>query len=326
MGQKVLVTGATGFTGSHLCRFLAEKGHEVHALARKNSSLEALKGISVEIAHGDLTDSASLRQAVKGIETVYHIAAVYREEGIPDSVFRDVNVQGTKNLLEAGLSAGISRFVHCSTVGVHGEIKDPPANEDAPFYPGDLYQETKLEGEQAARTFFAKTGLPGVIFRPVGIYGPGDTRFLKLFKLVKKGIMIGNGRTLYHLTFVEDLVAGIELCGTREEALGQTYILGGDGCLNHNEIAAIIAGTLGVNPPRWHIPSGPIWLAGLLCELICKPFSIEPPLYRRRVDFFRKDRSFDISKAKRELGYNPKVEMEEGTARTAEWYQGQGLI
>ena len=206
--QTVLVTGVTGFTGGHLARTLAkDKNVIVRGLVRPGKDTAELEAAGIQIVRGDLTDKASLAKAVEGVDLVYHIAAVYREENIPRQRFWDVNVEGTRNLLEASKEAQIKRFIHCSTVGVQGEIKHPPAKEDDPFNPGDYYQESKLEGELLALNFFKKEGLPGVVFRPVGIYGPGDMRFLKMFKLIRKG-MIGSGKVLYHLTYIDDLVDG----------------------------------------------------------------------------------------------------------------------
>lgn len=328
MTKKVLVTGASGFTGGHLCRHLVEKGYEVRALARSTSSIEGLKKLGLEIVFGDVTDPGSLNKAVKGIDTVYHIAALYRQENVPKKLFWDVNVNGTKSLLEASLRSGVQRFVHCSTVGVQGEISDPPAKETHPYNPGDEYQRTKMEAEKLALRFFKENELPGVIVRPVGMYGPGDTRFLKLFRYINNGkfIMFGSGNVLYHLTYIDDLVHGFELCGEKREALGQIYNICGDEYVTLDQLVAIIAEALGVPVPRLHLPFWPLWMAAFFCESVCKPLRIEPPIYRRRVDFFRKDRAFDISKAKNELGYQPKVDLKTGIKITADWYRNNRLL
>lgn len=328
MTRKVLVTGATGFTGGHLCRRLINEGYEVRGLVRPTSDVSGLAGLRMEIVYGDLTDRSSLNCAVEGIHTVYHIAAVYRKEGISKKTFWDVNVEGTKNILEAAWAAGVKRFVHCSTVGVQGEIKNPPAKETHPYNPGDYYQESKMDGEILALDFFKSKELPGVVFRPVGIYGPGDKRFLKLFRYIYNGKfrMFGSGETLYHLTYIDDLIDGILLCGKKDEAIGKVYTIGGDEFVPLNELVRLIAEALGVPTPTKHLPLWPIWTAGLFCEFICRPFRIEPPIYRRRVDFFIKDRAFDISKVKSELGYAPKVDLKTGLKRTADWYKEQGWL
>lgn len=328
MMPRVLVTGGTGFTGGHLCRRLAKEGYEVRALVRSPERAADLERCGVRIIQGDLRDQDSVMRAADGCRVVYHIAATYRQEGLPDSEFRDVNIHGTRHVLEAARHHGASRVVHCSTVGVHGDVAHPPADETAPYNPGDLYQETKLEGEKLALDYFRKRGLPGVVFRPAGIYGPGDMRFLKLFRHIKSGRfrMIGSGKASYQLTYIDDLVDGIVLCGTRDEALGNVYILAGEPYMSMNELVAAIAEILDVKVSRIHIPFWPVYAAALLCEKACRPLGIEPPLYRRRVDFFRKERAFDISKARRELGFNPKVSVKEGLKKTADWYVKNGLL
>jgi nucleoside-diphosphate-sugar epimerase len=331
MSRTVLVTGANGFTGSYVCKHLLRRGDHVRALVRKSSKLDLLKGLDVELVYGDLANGAiaeALAKSLKGVDAVYHIAAVYRTEGVPKKYFWEVHVEGTQHLLEAAQRANVSRFVHCSTVGVQGEIKNPPATEEAPYAPGDLYQESKVDGEKLARKFFQEHQLPGVVVRPVGIYGPGDTRFLKLFKFIYNGKfrMLGSGKVLYHLTHVDDLARGILLAGEKQEALGEVFTIGGEGYLTLAELVERVAAALHVPVPRKSFPVWPVWFAGLLCEIACHPFGLEPPLYRRRVEFFIKDRAFDISKAKRLLGYQPQVDLDTGLRLTADWYRAQNLL
>jgi dihydroflavonol-4-reductase len=329
---RVLVTGATGFTGGHLAATLAARGDEVRALVRPKSRARfdrsPLAAASVTAVEGDLTNPASLRRGMPGVEVVYHIAATYREAGQPNAAYRAVNVQGTKHLLEAAREAGVRRVVHCSTGGVHGHISNPPANEDAPFNPGDVYQETKLEAEQLAREFGNSSGLDVVVARPIGIYGPGDTRFLRMFRGLARGRfpLIGSGQVFYHLTFIDDLVEGFRLCGTVPAAAGRTYLLAGPRYTTLEELLGLVARELRVEPPKRHLPVWPFWTAGLLCELACIPLRIEPPIYRRRVDFYTKSRAFDTRRAQTELGFAPKVGLEEGIHRTADWYRSEGLL
>ena len=162
----------------------------------------------------------------------------------------------------------------------------------------------------------------------MGIYGPGDTRFLKLFRHIYRGNfkMIGKGKALYHLTYVEDLVDGIVLAGEKEKISGEIYTLGGNEYLPLDELVQKIARVLDKKVSGLKIPLAPVYLASWMCEVICRPLRIEPPLFRRRLDFFTKDRAFDISKARNELGYAPKVPLEEGLKRTAQWYKEEGLL
>jgi nucleoside-diphosphate-sugar epimerase len=326
--MKVLVTGANGFTGSYLVKNLLNRGYDVVALVRKNSNMDAIKDLPIQYIYADVATD-SLVGILDGIDVVYHIAAAFRKENVSRQYFWDVNVEGTRKLLEEAKRANVKRFVHTSTVGVQGEIKNPPAKEEDPYGPGDYYQESKTDGEKLALEFFKRENLPGTVIRPVGIYGPGDLRFLKLFKYINNGKfrMIGNGKVLYHITFVEDLAEGIALAGEKDIALGEVFTIGGEGYLTLESLVKKIAEALNKKMPnKIKIPVWPIWTAGLFCEIICKPFGITPPIYRRRVDFFIKDRAFDISKAKKLLGYEPKVTPEVGLKITADWYKKNGYL
>jgi nucleoside-diphosphate-sugar epimerase len=326
--EHVLVTGGTGFTGGHLCRRLITDGYRVRSLVRDVKRSGDLTALGVEPIVGDLRDRASIARAVDGIDAVYHIAAVFRKENISNKAMWETNVQGTRNVLEASIRKGVRRFIHCSTVGVHGDIKRPPADEETPYNPEDHYQASKTAGERIVRQYMEDGRLPTVIYRPTGIYGPGDLRFLKLFRAVKKKrfAMIGSGEALYHMIYIDDLVDGILLCGTKPEALGRIFILAGEEVLTLNRLIEFIAKALGVPYPRLHLPFMPFYLAAFVFELLCKPFGIPPPLFRRRVNFFRKNRSFDISKSKKLLRFHPKIDIGTGIKRTAEWYRKQGML
>jgi nucleoside-diphosphate-sugar epimerase len=324
---RVLVTGATGFTGGHLARALAARGDEVRALVRKSSDPGRLAELGCEIVTGDIRDPKAIDRAVAGVDQVHHLAAAFRVAGKPDRYYRDINIGGTENVLAAAKRHGVSRVVHCSTVGVHGDVGSTPVDESAPFNPGDVYQRTKVEAERLAAETFSG-GLRGVIFRPGAIYGPGDTRFLKLFRAIRnrRFLMLGSGNVHYHLVYVDDLVNGILLCADRDNALGQAYILAGEHPVTLNEMAEIIARAVGVAPRRWHVPLWPARALAYLCDAVCTPLRIPPPLYPRRVDFFRKERAFRIDKARSELGYSPFVGVSAGLERTAEWYFREGLL
>ena len=326
--MHVLVTGATGFTGGHLARTLAARGDTVRALVRDPRRGADLTAAGVELAPGDLTDRAALDRAARGVEVIYHIAAIYRQAGLPDAAYRAVNAAAVRSVIEAAANAGARRVVHCSTVGVHGDIEHPPANETAPLRPGDIYQVTKVEGEAIARAAAEDTGIEVTIARPTGIYGPGDRRLLKLFRGVarRRFVVLGDGKIYYHLTYVDDLVEGFRLCAEVTAAAGRTYILAGAEVTTLEELIARVAEAAQVPPPRLHLPVWPFWTAGAICEAVCTPLGVEPPLYRRRVDFFTKSRAFDISRARTELGFAPKIGLNEGIRRTLAWYKQEGWL
>lgn len=326
--MRALVTGATGFTGGHLARRLRHHGDTVRVIVRDPARAADLAAQGCEVVRGDLTDAASLRAACADVDVVYNIAALYRAAGLKASVYRAVNAEGVATLVHAAAAAGVPRVVHCSTVGVHGDIEHPPANEEAPLRPGDVYQDTKLEGEHLGSAAAAATGVELVIARPSGIYGPGDRRLLKLFGGVarQRFVLLGDGKIFYHLTWVEDLCDGFRLCGTVPAAAGRTYILAGGEVTTLLELIERIAEVARVPVKLLRLPVWPVWMAGAACEAVCAPLGIEPPLYRRRVDFFTKSRAFDISRARAELGYAPAVGLTEGIDRTLEWYRHHGWI
>jgi dihydroflavonol-4-reductase len=324
---RALVTGATGFTGGHLARSLAGRGHHVRALVRDRGRAASLSAEGIELVEGDVRDPEALGAAVAGIDVVHHVAAVYREASLSPASYREVNAVAVRTLVEIAAASGVKRIVHCSTVGVHGDIAHPPANEDAPLRPGDVYQQTKLEGEQLAREAGRQSGIEVVIVRPTGIYGPGDRRLLKLFRGVVKGLpILGRGEIYYHLTYIDDLVEGFHACAEQAAAADRTYILAGPEVTTLNDLVARIADAAGVRPPRLHLPVWPFWIAGAVCEAICAPFGLEPPIYRRRVDFYTKSRAFDISRARQEVGYAPRVSLNDGIRRTLSWYREHGWV
>jgi nucleoside-diphosphate-sugar epimerase len=324
----VLVTGATGFTGGHLAAHLLDAGAPVRLLVRDPARAGHLAARGAALVQGDFRDRAAVVRAMDGVELVYHVGALFRQENVSSREMHAVNAEGTRILLEEAERAGVRRFVHCSTIGVHGDVQHPPANEDSPYAPGDHYQVSKTEGERIALGFMRAGRLPVVVFRPGGIYGPGDLRFLKLVRAVARGrfVMFGSGEVLYQMVYIDDLVRGIVACGTHPAAPGRVYILTGEPAVTLNELVATIARVTGARPSRLRLPVMPLYYAGWLAELVCKPLGIDPPLHRRRVDFFRKTRSFDISRARRELGWSPEVDLEAGLRRTVAWYRERGLL
>lgn len=322
-----LVTGATGFTGGAIARRLSELGHQVTAFVRDSSDVTELRELGTEVTVLDITDHQQVRQHMRPFDRVFHVAASYREEHPDLEEFRRVNVTATRNLLDAALEQGVGRFVHCSTIGIHGPITEPPATESYRPMPNDHYQRSKLEGEQVAHEYFAK-GLPGTVVRPAAIYGPGDGRFLKLFRAIKKGrfAMIGSGRTLYHMVYIDDLVNGFLLASEHKDAVNEVFIIGGERHCTINELVEEVARAVGAKPPKLRVPLWPVRVAAVACEALCRPFNVSPPLYRRRVEFFEMDRSFRIDKAKNVLGYVPQYDLASGIRATARGYESRGLL
>jgi len=328
-GAAVLVTGATGFTGSRLVRQLAAQGCAVRALARHSANAGALQDVPLQWFRGDVYDPAVVRAAAAGVQYIFHVAAAYRVSGLPDDEYRRVHVSSTEFLAEAARQQpDFRRFVHVSTVGVHGHVAQPPAHEESPFNPGDIYQRTKAEAELWLREFARAQGLPYAVIRPAAIYGPGDRRLLKIFKLAIQPVffLLGHTQGLYHLVHVEDLLQGLLLAATHPAALGEAFICGNPEAITQERMGRIIAAALGRKCRVVRLPAWPVFLAADLCEAVCRPLHIAPPLYRRRVAFFTKDRAFDTRKIRDRLGFQPRYTDAEGLAQTARWYREQGWL
>lgn len=329
VGSRVLLTGATGFTGAVLARRLCAQGVAVRALARASSRLEPLADLPIEWVRGEVFDPAAVAAAARDVAYIFHLAAAYRQAGLPDEGYRKVHVESTRLLAEAAVGQpGFRRFVHVSTVGVHGHIEHPPANETAPFHPGDVYQQTKAEAEQWLRGFAAERGLPYAVIRPAAIYGPGDRRLLKVFRMAARPvfILLGHGKCLYHLIHVEDLVGILLRAAVHPAAAGEAFIAGDPASITIEQMGRVIAGELGRGLRVLRLPAGPFFLAAAVCETVCRPLRLEPPLYRRRVAFFTKDRSFDTRKVRERLEYAYRYTTEEGLRSTTRWYVAQGWL
>lgn len=322
------ITGAAGFVGSNLSRFIISQGYHLKAFVRDASAVEDLRQKGAEIVVGDIRDKSALDGFAEGAEKFFHIAAHFRKAGFPDEVYREINIEGTRNCLDEARRAGVKRFIHCSTIGVLSHIENPPADETFPYNPGDIYQVTKAEGEKLALKYFREGLLPGVVIRPAMIYGPGDLRLRKVFGPVAKRrwIMLGSGETLAHFVYIDDLVRGFWLASEKPGAEGEVFIIAGPEPITLNDLVKIIAEEAGVPAPRLKLPVKPFQWLGSLCEAVMIPLHLEPPIYRRRVDFFTKDRSFSIDKARRVLGYEPQISNREGIKRTLKWYFDNNLI
>ena len=325
----VLVTGGTGFTGQVLVRQLCDLGCTVRVIARPSSNIDSLKTLPIQWFRGDVYDADTVNQAVEGVHYIFHVAAAFREAGIADHAYHQVHVESTQLLANAALQQSqFKRFVHVSTVGVHSHIENPPANEDAPINPGDIYQSTKAEGEQWIRDFGNRRQLPYSVIRPAPIYGPDDRRLLKVFKMAKLPMipLLGFGKGLFHLVHVEDLARCIILAATHEKALGNVFICGNRESVTLKEMITTIAQELGKNAIFFRLPASPFFLAGYICELICKPLGIEPPIYPRRIAFFTKDRSFDTERLRDTMNFEYQFDNVTGIQQTARWYLEKGWL
>ena len=328
-GDVVLATGATGFTGIHLVKALCDTGADVRAIVRAGSKTQVLDGLPITYFRGDVFDEATCREAAQGVTYIFHVAAAFREAKIDDNVYHRVHVESTQHLARAVAdNAGFKRFVHISTMGVHGHIDNPPADETYRFAPGDAYQRTKVEAETWIRDHARETGLPLTVVRPCAIYGPGDMRLLKVFRMARMPVVpvLGFGsKNLYHLVHVEDLVNFMIYAAQQETTLGEVYLCGADEPIRLVDMIGRIADRLGRRARILRLPVTPFFWAGDLCEAVCKPLGIEPPIYRRRVAFYTKDRAFDTSKM-RGTGFTNRYSNETGIDALTDWYKEAGWL
>lgn len=328
--MRVLITGATGFIGSRLTRHCLGEGMAVRALGRLNNPAEAqnaeeLAAQGAELHDVSVEDPAALAKVMAGVDTVFHLAAAQHEANVPDSYFRSINVDGTRNVFEAAAAARVGRVVHGSTIGVYGWRAGSVVRDDSPLEPSNIYGVTKLEAETIVRSFEGR--VPFAIARISEAYGPGDRRLLKLFKGAERGlsVVIGDGRNLHHLVYIDDLLDGLLRAGREDGALGKTFVLAGPRAVTSREMIDAVAGSLGGKVRMLRVPLAPLMGTAALLEATLGRLGVQPPLHRRRMDFFRKSFEFSLEES-RAFGYAPRVELAAGIQATADWYALQGLV
>lgn len=330
--KRILVTGATGLIGSRLVETLAAKGYSVKSLIRKSSSTSYLRKLGIELEYGDITDRKSVEKAVENIDTVYHLAAIRGERLLTPEKYWAVNVKGTKNILEASYKKGIEKFVYCSTEGVLGWFSNSPADESWPYKPIGMYHQSKTEAEKLVKEYYCKKQLPATIIRPVIAYGPTDKgTIFKIASLISKGIFVilGHGNFSLHLVYIDNLTQGLRLAGEKTHSVGQTYIIADKTPIIFNRLVQIIAETLNVQTTKIHIPIWSAKLTGTMIEnlyrallrLNVRKLGDDPILTPIKVDILSKERFYDISKARKELGYTPTIDTEEAIRATIKWYK-----
>ena len=323
--MRTLITGGTGFIGSRLALKLLERGDFVRVIGQVNNEAErenrwAIENAGAEVCLASVTSKSDMMDLVDEIDLVFHLAAAQHEMNVPDQHFWDVNVTGTQNMLEASEAAGVRRFIYGSTIGVYGTGTEGQLNEQTLIEPDNIYGITKASAEDAVRS--QKDMIPVVIIRISETYGPGDRRLLKLFRTIEKNtfFMIGNGKNLHHLIYVDDLISGLLLAATGNQAAGKTFVLAGKEAITTDEMVNTIAKEVG-GKIRFRAPLLPFLAAATVMETAMRPLGIQPPLHRRRMDFFRKNFNFSLDSAEQVLGFSPQYTFERGVAVTAAWYR-----
>ncbi|GIW23047.1 MAG: 3-beta hydroxysteroid dehydrogenase [Candidatus Sericytochromatia bacterium] len=326
--KNVLVTGANGFIGSNLCKFLNSKGYNVRALVLKNTSLKFIEDVNLEIFYGDISDNNSIKGSCRNIDTIFHLAAIAKDWGNKDIFFK-VNVNGTENLLNQAVKENVKRFIFMSSIAVHkysGYI-DADENVEKNCSKNFYYGLSKSLAENIVNDFYINKKIETVIIRP-GLFpfGPNDiTSFLKLAHALesRKFLFVNSGKSLLSTAYIENLCYGLELAGLSNNASGNTYIISDDVKITWKELIEKFCKELSINSNFYSIP---YWLANIFAvfiELFYKLFDlkVEPPLTRYRALIMKNDIHFSCNKAKKELKYKPIVSLDEGIKKTVQWYK-----
>lgn len=326
--MKILITGASGFIGKNLVKTFLKEGFKVKVLVRKSSSIQGLKQKGVEIFYGDVTAPASLEGVIDDeVSEVYHTVGILGRWGRPAKDYWRINVEGTRNILQACQDSKIDRFVHFSSAGVIGPVESPPADETTLEKTSNIYELTKFRGEQLVRKFCQKENIPYTIVRPEFVYGPEDRHVLKLFGAINRGrfFIIGSGQTLLHPTHIDDLMRAILQLRKTKKTGNQIYLIAGPRPLTVNEITRTIATAFGRKTPP-HLPLLVAKSAAFFFEILGNIFRTTPPLALGQVNFFTQTRAFSTKKAIRDFGFNAQVEFEQGVRQTIKWYRKESYL
>jgi nucleoside-diphosphate-sugar epimerase len=322
--KAALVTGASGFLGSSLVAALCGRGVKVRALVRSTSDLRRLSGLGAEIVHGDVCDLASLREAARGQQVVFHAAAKVPDWGPRREFFR-VNLEGTRNVVAACQDASVERLVHVSSITVLGLPREGGAvDEESPYHPSphDAYTASKIEAEKIVREANGQRGLSTVAIRPGAIWGPGDpTLAPRIAALLRRrrAVYIGRASNKLALSHIGNLTLGLRLAAEVPAAAGQVYHLTDGETVTAREVVDGLAALLGTARPRWSVPFFVIYLAAAAMEGVAHLLRRRspPPFTRYGVRLMASDCRYDIRKAERELGFSPTVSFRQGLAALA---------
>ena len=323
-GNRILVTGATGYIGGRLVNTLLDKGSRVRALVREG---RAGPDKRVEVHQGDLTDSRSLSGIADDITRVVHCAGALGKWNAPASQLYEVNVRGSMNLLNQFAGKPVDRFIHLSAGGVTGPVTAGPADETYHCRPVTVYEKTKYQAERQLLEVSKKLSIPATVLRPTFVFGPGDPHKLSLFRALKgkRFVFIRRGESVNTPVYIDDVIDGILLALAKGRA-GEVYIIGGERSVTKQEMACTIADALDVPRPSMGIPRWLAWSSAIGLEGLGRLFGFEPILTRSRVRIMADNYGYTIEKAMKELGYKPKTGYKDGIARTVRDYSARGLL
>ncbi|MCF6269838.1 MAG: NAD-dependent epimerase/dehydratase family protein [Melioribacteraceae bacterium] len=318
-----VVTGASGFVGSHLVDYLIEKGDDVHCIVRKSSNLRWLKGKDVTIHNTGLFDKDGLKLILKNVDYLYHVAGVVKAK--TEDGYYQGNVETTRNLLDAvvEVAPNIKRVLIVSSLTASGPSKlDSPVNEETPTNPITTYGRSKVAQEELTKSYMDK--LPITIVRPPAIFGERDTEIYLIFKTYKQGLMtlVGFNKKEVSLIYVKDLVNGIYLAATKEAAKGETYFISSKEFYNWLQIGEVIHKGMGKGAITLRLPHALIYVVAAIAQFFAM-FSSKPATLNleKARDFVQEAWTCDTTKSQKDLGFAEKYRLEEGMKNTIEWYK-----
>jgi nucleoside-diphosphate-sugar epimerase len=325
-GQRVLVTGATGFIGGAVVRRLLQEKRTVRAMARRIEKAADLGKLGAEVVMGDLGDEDLLERAVDGCAVVIHAAAQVSD--VPTRTqYEGPNVGGTENILIASQRAGVKRFVYISSIAVFGLPAAGEITDNSPRGPaGESYSDSKFGAEEAVWSFCRARGLPFTIIRPSCVYGPGSTYWSVIpFKRIRKGKMplIGGGHGSFNYVYIDNLVDAIVLACEDDRALGRAFIVN-DGATTWRKFFGVYARLAGrPKMPSVPVPVARLYLAG---RNLIRRFKGKSPTSLRALNFMTGSAVFRETEVEQTLGHKPRVSLEEGLRRTEAWFRETGLL
>lgn len=324
-----MITGAGGFIGSHLVDDQLARGRHVVAT---DVNVDALHDHPARdrltAVRADLRTADEMRTLLEGVDVVLHLAAAHLDVLKGASYYDDVNVTATRGLAAMAATAGVRRFVHCSSVAVYGPLATLPANEDTRCAPEIVYEKSKLDGESAIRELASKIGLSTVILRPAWVYGPRCPRTRKLIQTIarRRFFFVGTGANLRHPVYITDVAEAFEQAATGIVSEIPTLNIAGPRAVSLRELVAVIADEVGVSGRIPTFPKPMVSAACVALETVAGLMRREPPFSRRSLKFFTDSSAFETLRAKEVLGFEATTELKEGIRATVDYYRSHAPL